>query len=330
MVKLRQQLALSWAAPLRGGLCTCNFHGTMKGASGDMVVSLFYNRPRSLAWMAAAERLRAETGFTGVVGRSKGSRSVSGRDYVVETLAMSDGRTLQYRQLEGHFSNPNSHIAALTLDWLCGKSKQLVAASLGQEEGHPPTSDLLEMYCGNGNHTMALASCGAFRKVLGIEINSKLVEMAQENIKMNGVSGNCMIKRAPSGKFVTKVLRKPKPLHPAHAAKLKAMQQEQRHGIGTGTIPGGHVAYGQDYDFKTCLVDPPRAGLDDPTIRHLRRYKNIMYISCNPRALARDLEKLSSTHRVAACALFDHFPRTLHLETAVHLTAVDGWEPPTD
>ena len=257
-------------------------------------------------------------------------RRVSGRDYVVETLAMSDGRTLQYRQLEGHFSNPNSHIAALTLDWLCAKSKQLIAASLGQEEGHPPTSDLLEMYCGNGNHTMALASCGAFRKVLGIEINSKLVEMAQENIAMNNVAGNCVIKRAPSGKFVTKVLRKPKPLHPAHAAKLKAMQQEQRHGAGTGAVSGGHVAYGQDYDFKTCLVDPPRAGLDDPTIRHLRRYRNIMYISCNPNALARDLTKLSSTHRVAACALFDHFPRTMHLETAVHLTAIDGWAAPKE
>ena len=80
---------------------------------------------------------------------------------------------------------------------------------------------------------------------------------------------NCHIARAPSGKFVTKILRKPKKLHPSHAAKkLKQDQQDIANGGAQG---GGLVAYGQDYDFKTCLVDPPRAGssLTSPSVRLL-------------------------------------------------------------
>ena len=39
----------------------------------------------------------------------------SGQDYVIETLTLSNGKQLKYAQVEGHFSNPNSHIAALTV-----------------------------------------------------------------------------------------------------------------------------------------------------------------------------------------------------------------------
>ncbi|HIE44686.1 MAG TPA: hypothetical protein EYP87_00590, partial [Flavobacteriaceae bacterium] len=46
----------------------------------------------------------------------------------------------------------------------------------------------------------------------------------------------------------------------------------------------------------TVLVDPPRAGLDIGTIELIANIKHIIYISCNPETLARDLETLTKTH----------------------------------
>ena len=85
---------------------------------------------------------------------------------------------------------------------------------------------------------------------------------------------------------------------------------------------------GEPYRFECCLVDPPRAGLDHKTCRHLRRYRWILYISCCPASLLRDLADLSGTHSVTRSAIFDHFPNTQHLETAVLLEAGPNWSPP--
>jgi len=68
------------------------------------------------------------------------------------------------------------------------------------------------------------------------------------------------------------------------------------------------------------LVDPPRAGLDNPTIALIGGIEHIMYISCNPDTLSRDLAQLTQTHRVECAAIFDQFPHTLHIESAVFLT----------
>ena len=74
-----------------------------------------------------------------------------------------------------------------------------------------------------------------------------------------------------------------------------------------------------DYDFSTVLVDPPRAGLDAATCELLCRFDKIVYISCNPETLARDVEVMSATHIVEKVAAFDQFPYTHHLEGGVLL-----------
>ena len=45
----------------------------------------------------------------------------------------------------------------------------------------------------------------------------------------------------------------------------------------------------------------------------------VLYVSCNPETLARDLEELSATHAVVRCAAFDQFPYTEHLEMGMLL-----------
>src|SRR5690606_1854665 len=73
------------------------------------------------------------------------------------------------------------------------------------------------------------------------------------------------------------------------------------------------------YDFDTVFVDPPRAGIDDETLKLLQRFERIIYISCNPDTLHDNLKQLSQTHETTKIALIDQFPYTHHVELSVLL-----------
>ena len=62
-------------------------------------------------------------------------------------------------------------------------------------------------------------------------------------------------------------------------------------------------------------------GLDKTTLHLVRNYPHILYISCNPDALTRDLGELASTHALDRFAVFDHFAYTPHAECGVYLKA---------
>ena len=114
-------------------------------------------------WYSAAEKVLAEmkglsvpnVSKLSIIGRWKGVKIIVGQDYVYETLHLSDGRSLTYKQVEEGFSNPNSSVSCKALDWLCGIARIIVQENDEQNAG--AAMDLLEMYCGNGNHTCALA-----------------------------------------------------------------------------------------------------------------------------------------------------------------------------
>ena len=76
-----------------------------------------------------------------------------------------------------------------------------------------------------------------------------------------------------------------------------------------------------EYRFSTVFVDPPRAGLDPATRALVGRFDRILYVSCNPSALARDLAALERSHRLVAAALFDQFPYTDHIECGVLMSS---------
>lgn len=149
--------AIDISADIRGGLEVVAVHGTTAGPApeGDVVVSLFYNRMLGPNWTSEAEALRLSHGFKGIVGRARSERAVVGDDFVVERLEMAGGRVLRYVQVEGHFSNPNTHIATATLDWLADCSKAIIMeydkADADVDRATPPSrvpnSDLLEMFC---------------------------------------------------------------------------------------------------------------------------------------------------------------------------------------
>ena len=69
-------------------------------------------------------------------------------------------------------------------------------------------------------------------------------------------------------------------------------------------------------------MDPPRAGLDDITRALAKDFEQIIYISCNPETLHRDLHELVKTHEIVKFALFDQFAYTNHIESGIILKKI--------
>jgi 23S rRNA (uracil-5-)-methyltransferase RumA len=69
------------------------------------------------------------------------------------------------------------------------------------------------------------------------------------------------------------------------------------------------------------ITDPPRSGMHPNTINRLNEIlpKSIIYISCNPEQMKRDIMKFKSNYDIGKCALFDMFPQTNHCEVIVEL-----------
>ncbi|HQR59429.1 MAG TPA: tRNA (uridine(54)-C5)-methyltransferase TrmA [Azonexus sp.] len=259
---------------LRGGLFQADFLATL---SGELMVTLIYHRPLGIGWELAARDLAADLGVQ-IIGRSRGQKVVLDRDWLLEEFELN-GRHLRYQQVEGSFTQPNGGVNRQMLGWACAQ-----AASLG--------GDLLELYCGNGNFTMALAPL--FGRALATEVSKSSVHAAQYNMVANEV-GNLALVRASSAEIADAL---------AGRTVLKRMKEIDLAG----------------YRFSTLFVDPPRSGLDATTLEFATGFDNILYISCNPQTLQENVAALQATHRVSAAAVFDQFPYTHHLESGLLLT----------
>jgi len=190
-----------------------------------------------------------------------------------------DEKTFTYVQYESGFTQPNPMVNVKMIEW---------AIKQAQKVGY---GDFLESYCGLGNFTLPLSHY--FEKVLATEISKRSIHAALENCALNGVE-NITFARLASEEM-TEALNGVREFTRLKGIELKS------------------------YDFSTVLVDPPRAGLDEGTIELISNIENIIYISCNPETLARDLETLVLTHDVVEAAMYDQFPHTTHVESGVFL-----------
>ncbi len=101
-------------------------------------------------------------------------------------------------------------------------------------------------------------------------------------------------------------------------SNLDGTQSEALHADALSFLRGN--VSGERPDF--VVVDPPRTGLGDEVTAHLERIAApaLVYVSCDPATLARDLKSLlSGGYEISALTLIDLFPQTFHLETVVHL-----------
>ena len=153
------------------------------------------------------------------------------------------------------------------------------------------SKDLCELYCGGGNFTIPLST--KFNKVLATEISKTSIKSALKNCELNNINTISFI-RMSAEEFV-QGLQELRTFNRLKDVNLK------------------------DYNFDTIFMDPPRSGLDDTTRNLAKNFEQIVYISCNPETLHRDLNELIKTHEIIKFALFDQFAYTNHIESGVIL-----------
>jgi len=73
---------------------------------------------------------------------------------------------------------------------------------------------------------------------------------------------------------------------------------------------------------STVLLNPPREGVPTQALNIYKHSNRILYVSCNPLTLSRDLETLRDSHRVVSAAVFDQFPFSDHSEVGVMLERI--------
>ena len=250
--------------------------------SNQAVVSLLYHRKLGEEWQQHAEALRDNLRAQGfnvhLIGRATKTKIELDQDFIDERLTVA-GKEMIYRQVENSFTQPNAAMNVHMLEW-----------ALDATQGS--RGDLLELYCGNGNFSLALAR--NFNRVLATEIAKPSVASAQYNIAANEID-NVQIIRMAAEEF-TQAMNGVREFRRLEGIDLKS------------------------YQCETIFVDPPRSGLDADTVKMVQAYPRILYISCNPQTLCENLEVLSETHNVSRLALFDQFPYTHHMECGVWLT----------
>ena len=146
-----------------------------------------------------------------------------------------------------------------------------------------PGSAVLDLYCGLGNFTLALARKAG--RVVGVEGDRELVRRGGENARRNGIA---------NAEF--------------HLADLMAPLPNN-----TGWLESGGAR-----PYPYVLLDPPRAGAREmlPTVARLAP-KRVLYISCHPGSLARDIGLMIHEYgfKLRAAGVLDMFPHTTHVES---------------
>jgi tRNA/tmRNA/rRNA uracil-C5-methylase (TrmA/RlmC/RlmD family) len=157
---------------------------------------------------------------------------------------------------------------------------------------------LVDAYCGAGFFAKALLD--RFERVIGIDWDRFAIEAAKKNAsaKETYIAGDIEAE-------LRRVLE--------HACNVEA--------VAAATAPSQNLRVGTR--ATTLIVDPPATGLS-ATIREMivdLAPSTLIYASCNPPTLARDLAELQQKFRIESVTPLDMFPQTAEIEVAVHLRA---------
>lgn len=159
-----------------------------------------------------------------------------------------------------------------------GQTQQLYAKAAEFAVKDNPDT-VFDLYCGTGTISLVTAQCA--KRVIGVECVPSAIENAKENARRNGIK---------NADF--------------HLGKAEDLLPELV----------------KEYPPDAVILDPPRKGCDISLINTLNRIKpkTIVYVSCDPSTLARDIKRLEG-YSVIDIVPFDMFPHTKHVETVVLL-----------
>lgn len=151
------------------------------------------------------------------------------------------------------------------------------------------TETVLDLYCGTGTITLCLAKRA--KRVIGVEVVDAAIRDAEENARRNGIT-NARFFCADAGEAAKKLAREL-------------------------TLP------------DVIVVDPPRKGLSADVIAAITEMapKRVVYVSCDPATLARDVRLLEAEgYRLKTAEAVDLFPRCAHIESVVTLVHRDKYD----
>lgn len=136
---------------------------------------------------------------------------------------------------------------------------------------------IVDAYAGSGAISLFLAPFA--EKILGIDISKESIYSAKHNIKLNKVE-NVTFEEGSVEKVLSDY-------------------------------------YSNGFAPNTIIFDPPRSGLDEATLKLLLTHKvdKLIYVSCNPSTLAKNLKTLSRGYDLVEVTPFDMFPHTAHIES---------------
>ena len=145
------------------------------------------------------------------------------------------------------------------------------------------TETVVDAYCGIGTITLALAR--AAKEVIGVEVSDQAVQDARENARLNRVE-NAVFYASPAEEVLPRL-----------------------------------AAEGQK--ASVVVVDPPRRGCEEEALRAVVEMgpERIIYVSCDPATLARDLARLQlADYQALEVQPVDMFPWTAHVESIIMMT----------
>lgn len=151
-----------------------------------------------------------------------------------------------------------------------------------QKAGLTGDEIVIDAYCGVG--TISLIASKFAKEVIGVEIVKEAVEDAIRNARLNNIT-NTKFFTSDASQFIENLIQ-------------------------------------QGTNIDVVFVDPPRKGLEDSFVKSLLKLKpqKIVYVSCEPSTLARDLKLLKESYNVQSVSPVDMFPMTYHVETITLLS----------
>jgi 23S rRNA (uracil1939-C5)-methyltransferase len=203
------------------------------------------------------------------------------------------------RPRDGHYSlraHSGPRVFAQTNDAVADAIAEFIASTLTGNEGL-----LIDAFCGAGFFTKRLAP--KFERVIGIDWDRFAIDAARKDARPNEtyIAGDVALELAKASR----------------SGDFPVADQENRSGSCRRDRPSL-----KSYDL---IIDPPAPGLSAEMRRVILDSlpRTLIYISCNPPTLARDLGALQSRFTVVSITPFDMFPQTAEIEVAVHLRAAD-------